>query len=202
MGPIVDTFELELGSGVRVGKIEGFEDDLGLALQGVNVRIVPQMKGKSTMGIEVPRRMADREIIYLDQILNSQEFQKTNAQLPLAMGKDVYGKPAITDLASLPHLLVAGTTGSGKSICLYCIILSLIYRNGPDDMKFVMVDPKKVEFPVYNPINHLMCPVISNADETIIALKWLVQKNHADIFFFDNNKDIEYQYGNYKAGVS
>lgn len=175
-GPIVDTFELELGSGVRVGKIEGFEDDLGLALQGVNVRIVPQMKGKSTMGIEVPRRMADREIIYLDQILNSQEFQKTNAQLPLAMGKDVYGKPAITDLASLPHLLVAGTTGSGKSVYLNSILVSLLVKKSPSQMKLILIDPKRVELAMFSKLPHLLMPTVTDHKKASVAFLWAIEE--------------------------
>ena len=175
-GPIVDTFELELGSGVRVGKIEGFEDDLGLALQGVNVRIIPQMKGKSTMGIEVPRRMADREIIYLDQILNSPEFQKTNAQLPLAMGKDVYGKPAITDLASLPHLLVAGTTGSGKSVYLNSILVSLLVKKSPSQMKLILIDPKRVELAMFSKLPHLLMPTVTDHKKASVAFLWAIEE--------------------------
>jgi len=175
-GPIVDTFELELGAGVRVGKVEGFEDDLSLALQGVNVRIVPQMRGKSTMGIEVPRNMREREIIYLDQILNSPEFQKTSAQLPLAMGKDVFGKPAITDLTTLPHLLVAGTTGSGKSVYLNSILVSLLVKKSPSQMKLILIDPKRVELAMFSKLPHLLMPTITDHRKAAVAFLWAIEE--------------------------
>ena len=125
-GPVVDTFELELGSGVKVSKITSSAEDLSLALLGAPLRIVYPMKGRTTVGIEVPRN--PRDIIFLDQLVSSKEFKETSHQLPLAMGKDAFGDPLLVDLTSMPHMLVAGSTGAGKSVFINSILISLLIK--------------------------------------------------------------------------
>ncbi|HOI59961.1 MAG TPA: DNA translocase FtsK 4TM domain-containing protein [Candidatus Pacearchaeota archaeon] len=201
VGPTVSQYTLKPAEGVKLSKITNLANNLALDLATPSIRIEAPIPGRSLVGIEIPNKK--RVPVGLREMLASKEFKESDSPLLFALGKDVRGDLVYADLADMPHLLVAGTTGSGKSICLNCIILSLVYRNGPDDMKFVMVDPKKVEFPVYNPINHLMCPVISNADETIIALKWLVgeMERRFEVLRDAGNRDILTYNKKWKEGM-
>ena len=172
VGPTVSQYTLKPAEGIKLSKITNLANNLALDLATPSIRIEAPIPGKSFVGIEIPNKK--RVSVGLREMLDEKKFKTSDSPLLFALGKDVRGDPFYADLSDMPHLLVAGTTGSGKSICLNCIILSLLYRNSPDDMRIVLIDPKKVEFPVFDPVNHLMCPVISNADETIISLKWLV----------------------------
>ncbi len=145
---------------------------LALALASPTIRIEAPIPGRSLVGIEIGNKK--RAVVGLREVLDTDEFKSSPAPLLMALGKDVKGVPAFADLAEMPHLLVGGTTGSGKTICLNSIILSLLYRNSPEEMKLVLVDPKRVEFPVYTTLEHLLCPVIYDAAQTLVALKWLV----------------------------
>jgi len=201
VGPTVSQYTLKPAEGVKLSKITNLSTNLALDLATPSIRIEAPIPGRSLVGIEIPNKK--RVSVGLREMLSDKKFKEADSPLLFALGKDVRGEAVFADLADMPHLLVAGTTGSGKSICLNCIILSLIYRNGPDDMKFVMVDPKKVEFPIYNPINHLMCPVISNADETIIALKWLVgeMERRFEVLRDAGNRDILTYNKSWKEGM-
>ncbi|OUR98961.1 hypothetical protein A9Q84_05985 [Halobacteriovorax marinus] len=173
-GPVVDTFELELGSGIKVSKVAGVTEDLSMALYGAPIRIVYPMKGRTTIGIEVPRN--PREIIYLDEVLGSQEFKNASTMLPVAMGKDAYGETYVVDLAAMPHMLVAGATGAGKSVFINSLIVSLLVKKSPRQMKLLLIDPKQLEFAVYAKLPHLTMPVVTDAKTASIALLWAVQE--------------------------
>ena len=173
-GPVVDTFELELGIGVKVSKVLNHEADLGLALYGASIRIVYPMSGKVTMGIEVPRD--PRGIIYLDESLDSTAFQSSNCKLPLAMGKNSFGEAFVVDLASMPHMLVAGATGVGKSVFINSLLVSLIIKKSPAEMKLILIDPKQLELALYHRLPHLLMPVITKAREAAQALLWACQE--------------------------
>ena len=173
-GPVVDTFELSLGSGVKVSKVNSSSEDLSLALYGAPIRVVYPMKGRTTIGIEVPRN--PREIIYLDEIVSSTEFQKTQHLLPLAMGKDSFGKPFVVDLANMPHMLVAGATGAGKSVFINSILVSLLIKKSPRQMKLILIDPKQLELALYSSLPHLLTPVITDSKSACITLMWVVQE--------------------------
>lgn len=173
-GPVVDTFELELGSGVKVSKVTGATEDLSLALYGAPIRIVYPMKGRTTIGIEVPRN--PREIIYLDEVLNSKDFQNSTKQLPVAMGKDAFGEAFVVDLAGMPHMLVAGATGAGKSVFINSLLVSLLVKRSPKQMKLILIDPKQLELALYQNLPHLVLPVITDAKSASIALLWAVQE--------------------------
>ncbi|MGP1450191.1 MAG: DNA translocase FtsK [Wolinella sp.] len=167
-GPIVTTFEFRPAPSVKVSRILTLEDDLAMALRAKTIRIQAPVPGKDVVGIEIPNNVV--ETIYLREILESELFQKSTSPLTLALGKDIVGKPFITDLKKLPHLLIAGTTGSGKSVGINAMILSLLYKNSPDDLKLIMIDPKMLEFSIYNDIPHLLTPVITQPKKAIVAL--------------------------------
>ncbi len=173
-GPVVDTFELELGPGVKVSKVTSISEDLGLALFGAPIRIVYPMKGRTTVGIEVPRN--PRELIYLDEILESQEYKSNSGALPLAMGKDAFGRPFIVDLTAMPHMLVAGSTGAGKSVFINTILVSLLVKKSPRQMKLLLIDPKQLELALYARLPHLIMPVMTEAKMASLALLWAVQE--------------------------
>ena len=173
-GPVVDTFELDLGSGVKVSRVTGLSDDIGLALNGAPIRIVYPMKGRSTIGIEVPRN--PRDIIFLDEVLRSQHFNSSRHRLPVAMGRDAFGEVSVVDLASMPHMLVAGATGAGKSVFVNTLLVSLIIKMSPRQMKLILIDPKQLELALYQDLPHLMLPVITEAKSASIALLWAVQE--------------------------
>ncbi len=168
-GPIVTTFEFRPAPSVKVSRILGLSDDLAMTLCAESIRIQAPIKGKDVVGIEIPNSQS--QIIYLREILESELFQKSSSPLTLALGKDIVGNPFITDLKKLPHLLIAGTTGSGKSVGVNAMILSLLYKNPPDQLKLVMIDPKMVEFSIYADIPHLLTPIITDPKKAIGALQ-------------------------------
>ncbi len=173
-GPVVDTFELELGPGVKVAGVTNRVNDLSLALMGAPIRMVYPMKGKSTIGIEVPRN--PRDVIYLDEVLKSPHFNDSNYRLPIAMGKDAYGDAAVIDLAATPHLLVAGTTGAGKSVFINTLLVSLIIKFSPKKLRLIMLDPKQLELALYARLPHLIMPVVTDPQIASVALLWAIDE--------------------------
>lgn len=171
-GPVVSTFEFKPAANIKVSKILGLQDDLAMALKAQTIRIQAPIPGKDVVGIEIPNKAV--ETIYLREMLESQLFQEAASPLTLILGKDIVGKPFITDLKKLPHLLIAGTTGSGKSVGINSMILSLLYKNSPDQLRLLMIDPKMLEFSIYNDIPHLLTPVITKPKEAISALNNMV----------------------------
>ena len=173
-GPVITQYEVALAPGVKVGKVIGLSDDLAIALRSPNVRIVAPLPGKDTIGVEVPN--TSRRIVRFKEILLSAREAAGRMGLPLFLGKDATGEPLLKDLASMPHLLIAGTTGSGKSVCLNAVIMSLIYTRTPDDLKLVLIDPKMVELSVFSRLPHLLCPVVNDMRKAEAILAWLVEK--------------------------
>jgi S-DNA-T family DNA segregation ATPase FtsK/SpoIIIE len=173
-GPVITMYEFAPGPGIKVSRIAGLSDDLSMALQALSIRIVAPIPGKGVVGIELPNR--DREMVSLKEIFNSEEFHRGKMKLPLALGKDISGSPLVTDLAKMPHLLVAGATGSGKSVAINTMILSLLYTSTPNDVRIIMVDPKMLELSVYEGIPHLLLPVVTNPKKASLALKWAVEE--------------------------
>ncbi len=171
-GPVVTQFEVVPASGVKVGKIAALADDLALALKAPSIRIVAPIPGKGAVGVEVPN--PERKVVYLREILESGAYRNSKGELPLALGEDVLGRPDVYDLAQMPHLLIAGVTGSGKSVCINAIISSLIYRYTPERLRLLLVDPKMVELGGYNVLPHLRHPVVTDNSDAAAALKWLV----------------------------
>ncbi len=171
-GPVVTTFEFRPDAHIKVSKILNLQDDLAMALKAATIRIQAPVPGKDVVGIEIPNKETDT--IYLKEILQSPIFQKADSELTMAVGKDIVGNPFVTDLKKLPHLLIAGTTGSGKSVGINAMLVSLLYKNSPDDLKLLMIDPKMLEFSIYNDIPHLLTPVITQAKQAIIALANMV----------------------------
>lgn len=173
-GPVVTTFEFKPAANVKVSKILNLQDDLAMALKAQTIRIQAPIPGKDVVGIEVPNE--DTQTIFLKEMLDSEIFQNSKSPLTMILGKDIVGKPFITDLKKLPHLLIAGTTGSGKSVGINAMILSLLYKNSPDNLRLVMIDPKMLEFSMYNDIPHLLTPVITKAADAINALANMVSE--------------------------
>ena len=173
-GPVVTTFEFKPAPHIKVSKILTLQDDLAMALKAKTIRIQAPVPGKDVVGIEVPNAKIDT--IYLKEILESEIFTKASSPLTIALGKDIVGNPFVTDLKKLPHLLIAGTTGSGKSVGINSMLLSLLYRNSPDTLKLLMIDPKMLEFSIYNDIPHLLTPVITKPKQAIIALSNMVNE--------------------------
>lgn len=171
-GPVVSTFEFKPAANIKVSKILSLQDDLAMALRAQTIRIQAPIPGKDVVGIEIPNESV--ETIYLREIFESKLFKESSSPLTMVLGKDIVGKPFITDLKKLPHLLIAGTTGSGKSVGINSMILSLLYKNSPDNLKLLMIDPKMLEFSIYNDIPHLLTPVITKAKQAIVALNNMV----------------------------
>ncbi len=171
-GPVVTTFEFKPAPHIKVSKILNLQDDLAMALKAKTIRIQAPVPGKDVVGIEIPNK--EIETIYLREILESDIFKNAASPLTIALGKDIVGKPFVTDLKKLPHLLIAGTTGSGKSVGINSIIVSLLYRNSPDNLKLMLIDPKMLEFSIYNDIPHLLTPVITKSKQAITALNNMV----------------------------
>ena len=172
-GPVVTLNEFEPAAGVKVSKIINLSDDIARNTSSESARIAT-IPGSNTVGIELPNNT--RENVYLSEILNNSDFKKKEIKLPIALGKSISGNPIIGDLSSMPHLLIAGTTGSGKSVCINTIILSLLYRHGPDKCKFILIDPKMLELSTYEGIPHLLCPVITEAKKAASVLGWVVKE--------------------------
>lgn len=171
-GPVVTTFEFRPAAHIKVSKILTLQDDLAMALRAQTIRIQAPVPGKDVVGIEIPNQNIDT--IYLREILESDVFKSASSPLTIVLGKDIVGQPFVTDLKKLPHLLIAGTTGSGKSVGINAMLLSLLYRNSPKSLRLIMIDPKMLEFSIYNDIPHLLTPVITQPKQAIIALSNLV----------------------------
>lgn len=171
-GPVVSRFELDLAAGTKASKVSGLAKDLARSLSVSSVRVVEVIAGKSLIGIELPNE--HRQMVQLQEILGSKEFLQTKQVLPLGLGKDISGKPIVVDLAKMPHLLVAGTTGSGKSVGLNAMLLSLLYQKSPEMLKMIMIDPKMLELSIYDGIPHLLTPVVTDMNDAAAALRWCV----------------------------
>lgn len=171
-GPVITRFELQLAPGVKVSQVTNLSKDLARAMLVVSIRVVEVIAGKSTVGIEIPNE--HKEIVYFSDILGSKEFSDSKASIPLGLGHDIAGHPVVADLAKMPHLLVAGTTGSGKSVGVNSMILSMIFQLSPDQLRLIMVDPKMLELSVYEDIPHLLAPVVTDMKEAANALRWCV----------------------------
>jgi len=173
-GPTITRYELHPAPGVKMEKITGLNNNIAAALKAERINILAPVPGKSSVGVEVPNLVKTKVI--MRDLFESDEWRNTKARIPLALGKDVYGLPIIADLAEMPHLMIAGSTGSGKSVCINSIIASLLYRFGPDQLRFVMIDPKVVELQQYNALPHLVVPVVTDPKKVILALRWVVNE--------------------------
>ena len=190
-GPTITRYELHPSPGVKLEKITALTNNLTAALRAERINILAPVPGKSSVGVEVPNR--NKSLVTLRDLLDSDRWRKTKGRVPVALGKDVYGKPIIADLAEMPHLLVAGATGAGKSVCVNSIVASLLYRFSPDQLRFVMIDPKVVELQMYNSLPHLVVPVVTDPKKVILALRWVVQEmeNRYKIFAKVGVKNIQ-----------
>ncbi|MFZ5813028.1 MAG: DNA translocase FtsK [Thermodesulfobacteriota bacterium] len=173
-GPVVTMFEYKPAPGVKISRIAGLSDDLALAMKALAVRIEAPIPGRDTVGVEIPN--AKRQTVYLREILESEAFRSSPSKLTLAIGKDIQGRPQVADLARMPHLLVAGATGSGKSVCVNGILLSILFKARPDEVKLLLVDPKRIELSVYNDLPHLVHPVVTEMAMAKSALDWAVHE--------------------------
>lgn len=173
-GPVITMFEFSPAPGVKLSKIANLSDDLAMALAAISVRIIAPIPGKGVVGIEVPN--PSREMVFLKEIVADETFQGSRARMPMALGKNTEGGPVVADLASMPHLLVAGATGSGKSVAVNTMIVSLLFRYTPNDVRLIMVDPKMLEFSIYEGIPHLLLPVVTDPKQAAVALNWAVNE--------------------------
>jgi S-DNA-T family DNA segregation ATPase FtsK/SpoIIIE len=169
-GPVINRYEIELAPGIKVSRVVNLQDDISLAVGGLRIRVQAPIPGKSAVGIELPN--PQRDIVHFKHVLMSDAFRKGKAKLPIVIGKSISGAPYVTDINRMPHLLIAGQTGSGKSVCINCIICSLLMTKTPDELRMIMVDPKKVELAAYEGIPHLMSPVVTESKEAVKALQW------------------------------
>ena len=174
VGPTVTQYTLKPSEGIKLSRITALNNDLALAMAAHPIRIEAPIPGKSLVGIEVPNQKP--AVVRIREILDTPEFKNRKTNITIALGKDVSGKAWVDDIGHMPHLLVAGATGSGKSVCLNAIIISLLYENNPDTLRMILVDPKRVEFPVYNGIPHLLTPVITDVTKTVYALRWAISE--------------------------
>ena len=173
-GPVITLYEYRPEAGTKINKISSLSDDLAMALKATRIRIIAPIPGKDVIGIEVPNDL--REIVYLKELLSKDQFKKSNSPINLSLGKDISGIPLFTDLKTAPHLMIAGTTGSGKSVFLHSIITSMLYKATPKELKFIMIDPKMLELSGYEDIPHLLHPVVTNPKKASAALKWAVKE--------------------------
>lgn len=171
-GPVITLFELQLAPGTKASKITNLSKDLARALSTTSVRVVEVIPGKTVIGLEIPNE--HREMVYLSEVLKSEAYDSAKSRLTLALGKDIAGNPAVADLGKMPHALIAGTTGSGKSVAINAMILSLLYKASPEEVRLIMVDPKMLELSVYEGIPHLLTPVVTDMKEAANALRWCV----------------------------
>ncbi|GGJ12316.1 DNA translocase FtsK [Pseudomonas avellanae] len=171
-GPVITRYEIQPAAGVKVSRISNLAKDLARSLAVTSVRVVEVIPGKTTVGIEIPNE--DRQIVRFSEVLSTPEYDNAKSPVTLALGHDIGGKPVITDLAKMPHLLVAGTTGSGKSVGVNAMILSILFKSGPEDAKLIMIDPKMLELSIYEGIPHLLCPVVTDMKDAANALRWSV----------------------------
>ncbi len=173
-GPTITRYELHPAPGVKLEKITALSNNIAAALKAERIHILAPVPGKSSVGVEVPNAIKTKVI--MRDLFESDEWRNTKARIPIALGKDVYGHPIVADLAEMPHLLIAGSTGSGKSVCINSIIASLLYRFSPDQLRFVMIDPKVVELQQYNALPHLVVPVVTDPKKVLLALRWVVNE--------------------------
>jgi len=173
-GPVITRYELEPGVGVKIHRITSLADNIALAMKAESIRIVAPVPGKGTVGVEIPN--LKRMMVFLRETLETKEYKDERSKLKLALGKDIAGAPVVADLGAMPHLLIAGATGSGKTVCVNSIISSLLFNATPEEVRFIMVDPKKVELAPFNNIPHLLCPVVTDYKKVPIALDWLVHE--------------------------
>jgi len=171
-GPVINMYELEPAPGVKINKVANLADDLAMALKAQSVRIIAPIPGKAVIGVEIPNQ--GRELVHLRDVLDNDEFLETKMKLPIALGEDIVGNPVVADLAKMPHLLIAGTTGSGKSVSLNAMICSILFKTTPEAVKFLMIDPKRLELSGYEGIPHLLHPVVVNPKKASLVLKWAV----------------------------
>ncbi len=174
MGPVITRYEIEPAPGVKIQKITTLSDDLALAMKAPSIRIIAPIPGKARVGIEVPNQASS--LVTLREVLQSKEFQQIHSKLTIAIGKDTAGHPLLADLAGMPHLLIAGTTGSGKTVCMNGLIVSLLYNATPEEVRFLMVDPKMVELAPFNGLPHLLMPVLTSAKKVPAALEWVIDE--------------------------
>ena len=191
VGPTITRYELKPAEGVRVNKIANLSDDIALSLAAESIRIEAPIPGKQAVGIEIPNK--EKEMVALRDIIDSKEFKDAKSKLTFALGKDAAGEIVTTDIAKMPHVLIAGSTGSGKSVCINTLITSIIYKAKPSEVKLVMVDPKVVELSIYNGIPHLLIPVVTDPKKAAGALAWAVQEmeNRYHLFAEKNVREIE-----------
>jgi len=196
VGPTVTRYALKPAEGIKLSRIVGLQNDLALALAAHPIRIEAPIPGKSLVGIEIPNK--SKSIVGLATLLSDEKYQNSSKPLTMALGRGISGKAVFGNLAKMPHCLVAGTTGSGKSVTIHSMIASLLYRNGPDDLKLILIDPKRVELTLYNKIPHLLTPVITDAKKTILALKWAAKEmdRRYDILETESVRDIESYHNN------
>ncbi|MDP7585483.1 MAG: DNA translocase FtsK, partial [Verrucomicrobiota bacterium] len=173
-GPTITRYELHPAPGVRLERISALANNISAAIKAEHINILAPVPGRSSVGIEVPNRIKTK--VLFRNIIDSPEWKKSKAKIPLALGKDVYGKPIVADLSEMPHLLIAGATGSGKSVCINSIVASLLFRFSPEELRFVMIDPKVVELQIYNGLPHLAAPVVHDPKKVTLALKWVVNE--------------------------
>ncbi|MCX5656915.1 MAG: DNA translocase FtsK, partial [Candidatus Omnitrophica bacterium] len=176
-GPVVTLYELQPAPGVKINKISSLSDDIALVMKASSVRVVAPLPGRGTVGVEVPNSTST--IVYLKELLESKEFSETKSRIAIALGKDIAGNTLISDLDDMPHLLIAGATGSGKTVCVNAIIMSLLSRSTPEELRLLLIDPKMVELAMFNGLPHLICPVVTDAKKTCSALGWLVEEMEA-----------------------
>jgi S-DNA-T family DNA segregation ATPase FtsK/SpoIIIE len=189
-GPVITRYEVTPAPGVRVEKIVNLDKNIALGLKAMSVRILAPVPGKGTVGIEVPNKIS--LAVCMRDIVESKAWAEAKAEIPIVLGKDVTGKPMVTDLTKMPHVLIAGSTGSGKTVCINAIIASLLYHSGPEDLRFIMVDPKVVEMQMYNALPHMLIPVVTEAKKVPGALKWLIaeMEHRYQIFAKTNVRNI------------
>jgi len=189
-GPVITRYEVTPAAGVRVEKIVSLDKNIALGLKALSVRILAPVPGKGTVGIEVPNKIS--QAVCMRDIIESRAWDDADAEIPIVLGKDVTGKPMVMDLTKMPHVLIAGSTGSGKTVCINAIIASLLYHSGPEDLRFIMVDPKVVEMQMYNSLPHMLIPVVTEAKKVPGALKWLIaeMEHRYQIFAKTNVRNI------------
>ncbi|MDH5513206.1 MAG: DNA translocase FtsK, partial [Gammaproteobacteria bacterium] len=169
-GPVITLFEIEPAPGIKAAQITNLQRDLARSLSVVSLRVVENIPGKTSVGIEIPNEV--RETVRLSEVLASRAYEESVSPLSLALGKDISGNPVVADLSKMPHLLIAGTTGSGKSVCINSLILSLVYKSTPENVRMIMIDPKMLELAVYQGIPHLLAPVVTDMKQAANAFKW------------------------------
>ena len=184
-GPTITCYELSPSPGIKLSKIVSLSDNIALSLASSDIRIEAPIPGKSTVGIEVPNKIKDN--VLLKEILLSEEYKKIKSDIPMALGKDVSGKPVVSSIDKMPHLLIAGATGSGKSVCINSIIMSILYKSSPEDVKLLLIDPKVVELSIYNKVPHLLIPVVTDPKKASFALSWAVEEMESRYKLFAAN---------------